>query len=473
MLPPDQADECTDVLAHGAMFRRVMPADLRELSRLHMTRKVFKRGDVIVAQGAPSTTLYAVAEGEVIRTRTEEGPGGRSHVMSEPMAPYNNAAGRILNSLRIVDGDPTPAAATCGDERCVAYALGKEQLMRYMAKKPRFAEHVVKSLCEEVRETSFRLVDDTPLLQQQHVGLNFGAFSVAAAIESFYRSALNAKINEALSGVRAPYFPRMHVQLPTRVVYINGFKGLRAFFDQHATPEAGARYGLTPDTVRLSAAIAPGIVMTPVASILEASNAGHLNKEPLLRRATRGVLPRGLREVIFGVGINQLSEFFEERAGRHTENSAAANAAGSLAAGTVAGYLSHVPHNLSTYKLLDPSKSYATLFAHFVDKSVSPAVTAAIDRNIPSRSVANAARCALALLFPRGLMVRTTQIVGSFMILNGIIRVVEDFQRPPEAVPAPAPAAPPAGAVEVAREGEGLAVVLQPQARGTLAASQR
>lgn len=183
--------------------------------------------------------------------------------------------------------------------------------------------------------------------------------------------------------------------------------------DREVHPEQYAR----PDFVRFLTMVAPGVLMTPVSSILEACNAGHANPEPLLRRSTRGILPRGGREILFGVGLNQLSDYFEERARSTLSSPVAANLAGSLSAGVIAGYLSHVPHNLSTYKLMEPAKSYGQLFQKFVDTSVRESAVPAF---LTGRSRA-AARVGLAVLFPRGCVIRTAQIVGSFAILNGII----------------------------------------------------
>ena len=87
-----------------------------------------------------------------------------------------------------------------------------------------------------------------------------------------------------------------------------------------------------PQIVRMGVALAPGIIMTPMSSLLEACNAGHLNPEPLTQRWMRGYLPRTVREVIFGVGLNQLSDFCEERVS-FIKNSALRNAAGSMIAG--------------------------------------------------------------------------------------------------------------------------------------------
>jgi hypothetical protein len=168
-----------------------------------------------------------------------------------------------------------------------------------------------------------------------------------------------------------------------------------------------------------------GVIMTPISSVLEASNAGHLNKEPMRTRWMRGVVPRAGREIIFGLGLNQMSDYFEERLGpvMPPGHAMMTNAAGSLAAGVVSGYLSHVPHNLSTLKLMEPQKSYSELYKQFVNKSVPPAVDTMVkDWPATARDVT---RTVFATLFPRGVMIRTTQIVGSFIILNGTINYLQ------------------------------------------------
>jgi hypothetical protein len=94
---------------------------------------------------------------------------------------------------------------------------------------------------------------------------------------------------------------------------------------------------------------------------------------------------------------------------------------GSLVAGVAAGYLSHIPHNLSTLKLMDPSKSYLT---HFNDLAAKNSARLPQTMSSSSRS---AAATALTLLMPAAIGVRTTQIVGSFMILNGTIVALKDY----------------------------------------------
>ena len=298
--------------------------------------------------------------------------------------------------------------------------MKRDVFLGILQQHPDMALSISAALCEELRRGSRKYV--TPILEQQQPDVNIPAVSIAAGVESYYRSAMNAILNTRLTGVKAEFFPNMHVQVPTRISYICGFKVLRAQLDE--TVENADNYGDYSNLVRLGTALAPGMIMNPISSVLEASNAGHMNSESMSTRWMRGFVPRGGREIIFGLGLNQMSDYFEERAQVWTGGDGMmANALGSLMAGVVSGYLSHVPHNLSTFKLLQPQTKYSQLYQQFVDKSVPPVVDRAVQHWPPlSRTLA---RSVLATFFPRGVMIRTTQIVGSFVILNGTINYLQ------------------------------------------------
>ncbi|GAB0497680.1 hypothetical protein MMPV_009017 [Pyropia vietnamensis] len=403
---PEDIAKASALLAGGQLFRNVSADHLAHLAS-RMTVRRLEPGEEFVAQGAPSTACYVLASGTASRSRVTW--DGQRHVVDPA------AFGTTINSLHAVRGDAAFASAACASpEGCTAWVLGRDELLAALASRPELGVEMVGGLAAQVRAATKRM--RTPLLELPPPALSVPAVACAAAVESYYRSALNALLNARLAGggaTRGSLFPNMHVQVPARVAYIVGFKGLRVVLDREVHPEQHSH----PDFVRFATMVAPGVLMTPVSSILEACNAGHANPEPLLRRSTRGILPRCGREVLFGVGLNQLSDYFEERARSVTPSPVAANLAGSLTAGVIAGYLSHVPHNLSTYKLMEPGKSYAELFRKFVDTSVREE---AIPAFLSGRGRA-AARVGLAVLFPRGVVIRTAQIVGSFAILNGII----------------------------------------------------
>jgi CRP-like cAMP-binding protein len=380
------------LLRGGVMFRRCAPEDLRALAR-GMHARVFARGEDLVTQGERSNTFWTLASGEALRLRTDPKTEFVHHVDAA-------ACGTTINSLQLVGAEPVFATARCTSEQCRAFGISRKAFEAHLESHPSLARGIIEGLSRDARRRS--LLFRTPLLQQSNSHINFSAVAIAAATESYYRSALNSMLNARLSGVKSPLFPNMHIQVPTRVAYITGFKGLRAFLDRNVNPETHAH----PNAVRLATMVGPGILMTPVSSFLEACNAGHANPEPLARRSLRGTVPRCGREIIFGIGINQMSDFFEERyrtmspAIQVSSNPLMANLAGSVTAGMLAGYFSHVPHNLSTFKILEPSVSYRTLFARFVDKSAPHHL---ILRSIPD-ALLPATRVALACLFPRGVI---------------------------------------------------------------------
>lgn len=221
---------------------------------------------------------------------------------------------------------------TAPQDTCVAYRIASEDLNNFILARPDAARNMVVALANQVRQQTKK--QRTPLFEQRGTPLPVVAVSLAAGIESFYRAGMNAVINQSLlGGQRGAYFPNMHIQVPTRICYIVGFKGLRQLIETRVKPDDYAH----PFGAQVATAVAPGIFMTPISSVLEATNAGNLNPEPLARRWMRGIAPRLLREIIFGIGLNQLSDFCEERVPNSVESPVLKNMLGSFTAGLLSG----------------------------------------------------------------------------------------------------------------------------------------
>jgi len=121
----------------------------------------------------------------------------------------------------------------------------------------------------------------------------------------------------------------------------------------------------------------------------------------------------------------QLSDYFEERIPQSlVESEGLRNMGGSMIAGVFSGYLSHIPHNLSTLKLMTPNKTYWQHLGSLVAQSEARVPTSL------SPGVRNAVATVFAILFPRAVMIRTVQIVGSFTILNGTINTLKYAELP-------------------------------------------
>lgn len=378
-----------------------------------MSKVVYSLGDTIVAQDEPTDKLAVLAEGEVRRIR--HGRDGVEREMNTRLKDYG------LTSLYVTAGDHTYSSAKCVTPNCVTYTLHRDRF-REIISKSNMAMDLVEGLSEDLRVQTRRY--RTPLLAQKSNETNFAAVTVAATAECYYRSALNSIINNRLSGISIPYFPNMHVQVPARIAYIGGLKGFRGWIDREVDPDQWPNH-YARQGVRLATVIAPGVFMTPVSSILEACNVVQTgSSESIIWRATRGWIPRCAREIIFGIGLNQMSDYFEERYRTFT-NAVAANTMGSLTAGVVAGYFSHVPHNISTYKLINPEKSYGELFKLFVDRSVPDSF---VPKIVP-KSWVPTFKAITACISPKAFWIRTVQICGSFAILNSLIQVIEGDSR--------------------------------------------
>jgi hypothetical protein len=105
-------------------------------------------------------------------------------------------------------------------------------------------------------------------------------------------------------------------------------------------------------------------------------------------------------------------------------------------AGIAAGYLSHVPHNISTMKLLRPHLSYGKVSLRspvffggvMTHRPTTQIISQMVDENVsrtppelpgPTR---RAIAGFLSVFFPKGCVIRTAQIAGSFIIINSTIQ---------------------------------------------------
>lgn len=407
-------DEAIDGLRKSTMFKYASEENLK-LIVSKMRRVDMNKGEVLYYQGDPTVEMFIVTRGSVSRTRLEE----REHEHENLGSKGSEAT---IGALHLLRNEPYYATVRCTKD-VTCYALSSVELHALLRQSPSLAGEVIHALAKDV--LAQQVILRTALLSQRapeshgEAPLSTALYtSLGAAVEAFYRSALNAQLNAALTGQPvAAYFPEMRVQLPLRVAYINGFKGLRLAVQEAIQPEEFAY----PQTMSLVAACMPGVLMSPLSGLLEASNAGHSNPAPMARRWLYGASPRMLREVIFGIGINQLSEWCEERVPEALfDGKASRNFVGSMTAGVACGYLSHIPHNLSALKLLQPSKSYAEHFGSLVEDSA-----ARLPKNLGlPRSGRWALAAASAVLMPKGVMIRSTQIAGSFAIINGTINLM-------------------------------------------------
>ena len=377
--------------------------------------------------------------------------GGRISVVGSNSGPATHLHGgyNSFGTLHVF-GELPAVATTTAITSGVCWRLSSKALQNAVTARNVNDNELALDIASGLAAEVFRLSNSysTPLFEQPAQKVNVAAVSVAAAVESYYRSALNSFLNAAIQSTMAKdaagkaaasavkssgmslaqMFPEMHVQIPTRVMYINGFKLSRQWLAglvEEPVAAATARGDeQSRSLIMLIPALLPGVLMTPISSILEACNAGHSNPEPLYRRWIRGVVPRCGREIIFGLGLNNLTDWAEERIPRDVcETKVMRNALGSMTAGVISGYFSHVPHNLSTMKLLQPDVSYSV--------HVQSLVNAAKQR-VPSTMPGPArevAATALALLLPKGLAIRTTQVVGSFVLLNGISHLLDTSNR--------------------------------------------
>lgn len=387
--------QCVEALKRTMMFGMI-PDELLDHVAKVMQRVEFPAGTMLSRVNLTLEDAYVIASGDLRRWAEVN---GRQHSVQTccdksigTLHLYNSAAEARFNAECLTD--------------VVAYRIHRADLDRLIARYPPIAMYIIQAMSTYIRHQQKRY--DTPLLEQKSHRTSFTSTTIAAFVESFYRSAMSNLINMRVTGIRGAWFPQMHIQAPIRICYINGIKQIRAQCD--SVDATQFRY---PSLARIGLSFAPGVLMCPFSSVLEASNVpADRNPESLSTRWMRGFTPRLVREVLFGIGINQLADFYSERFSLLSENTHLKYALGSICSGVTSGYFSHVPHIMSTQKLFFPHKSYSELWAEYWAKSM-----AVVPPTVPEPLRPACAKF-ISVAFPAGVVRRSVQISGTFIIIN-------------------------------------------------------
>jgi hypothetical protein len=394
--------QCVEAMLRTVMLRDVPLKHLEHLSKLAV-RVEYPKGEVLVREGMDGEHLSViiVQSGDVKRTIDVD---GRIHAVTT----FDDTS---IGFLHLFGHNTARFNAECTTP-VVAYQFKKSDIEHVMKENPAVTFAMIQSLTAYIRHSQFSL--STPLLEQKaHAGNSVTAVCLGASIEAFFRSAMNAVINQRLmGGVRGALFPNMHIQIPNRILYINGLKQIRFALQEIDTTNMD-----NPLAWQLLCSFLPGILMCPFASVLEGANV--VSDESVLRRWRHGYSPRLCREVIFGIGINQLSDWCSERF-QDIESTFVRGCCGSIAAGITAGYFSHIPHVMSTLKLMQPHLGYGELWTQHYTKYLTQ-----LPPSIPSHRRAIAAKV-LSVVFPLGVVRRSCQIAGTFILINSTVFMCRD-----------------------------------------------
>ena len=395
--------DCVDAMKSTTMFSE-MPDKYLMLMARKAERVELPVGHFIAREGVEVEGAVIISRGEVKRWA----------IINHRLQQVLTYCDRSVGTLHLYNVETVSRFnAECVTD-VVAYRIKRSDLDEIIQQNPVVSQFIIRSLTKHIRHQGSKFI--TPFLEQRGHKTTFTTTTIAACFEAFFRSGMNSMINQKLAGGKAgPLFPQMHVQIPIRVVYLNGIKQVRGYVDQ-----VDCHQHQFPTVTRMLLSFLPGVVMCPFSSVLEASNATN-NPTHISRRWLIGIVPRLGREIIFGVGMNQLADFMTERIS-FIENDFIRHASGSISAGWIAGYFSHIPHNLSALKLMNPDLSYRQVWSKLYANS-KPLVPDVIPKGTAAHDL-----CAqvMAVVMPIGVVRRSLQIAGTFLIVNGFTYYFRD-----------------------------------------------
>jgi CRP-like cAMP-binding protein len=150
---PPKSLSAKAVLKHNYLFRGLPDAALERVASL-ATRRTYRKGSPIFAQGDPGDALFGVASG---RVRISASGAGGQEVFLNIMEP-----GDTFGEIAVMDGLTRTAGATALDEATLI-VIKRMDFLQLLEREPQLAIHLLKLLCERLRWTS-EIVEESAFL---------------------------------------------------------------------------------------------------------------------------------------------------------------------------------------------------------------------------------------------------------------------------------------------------------------------
>ena len=191
----DDTRSCERILSGCEMFQKVPPKLLSQVVG-NMTTRIVNKNEKFVIQGRPVDSFHLLESGEIQRKTIDK--QGRSHKVEFAIKAQS------INTMRVISGEDSFATVKCVSEKCKLYEMKRDVFLKMLEQNPELSTSILEGLCEQLRIGSKKFA--TPLLEQQNKDdVNVPAVSIAAGIESYYRSALNSMLNARLTGIKGDW----------------------------------------------------------------------------------------------------------------------------------------------------------------------------------------------------------------------------------------------------------------------------
>eukprot|EP00756_Hemistasia_phaeocysticola_P016824 Hpha_TRINITY_DN15501_c1_g1::TRINITY_DN15501_c1_g1_i1::g.105507::m.105507 len=383
-------------------------------------RREFATGEIVAEGGKPVTSAFVVSSGVVFQRESD---------VSEASLDLNITAGadevQTVGMLGLHSAKSVHPGSAWASTAVVAYEIDAQQYRRLLQEHPEVAVRVIESISDHTRR--WDAIPRTALLAQQSRRAPAPIVALAAVLEAGYRHLLDSLLAHRTHNVFPDFIPphaptpgtattegaarrlsaaagRVASTAAGRACFVFGAKRLRELFEYSGQGE--------PLSLQVASAAAPGVLLAPFSGFLEARQVmAHSHGTPYW---SHGFVCRSMRDGLFAFGLNQVSEFFEERCPAEWEPWTRC-VLGSALAGGVVGYCSHVPHMLSTMKLAAPAASYGDIFRRMVREAEDR-----LPHHFPPRST-RAVATFNAIFAPAGVSIRSMQLMGTCALVNGLL----------------------------------------------------